>query len=417
MTRILAVWYANRFSALHPPKQTSLLTATVLVASALVLLGCSKAAPDAKEGAKAAATKEDPPRPVRTVRVATGPLDTALFLPAEVKPRFEQRYGFRVGGKLAKRLVDVGQTVKVGQVLAVMDAADVLPAIAAQQAQVEASRTDVALQQSELKRVQELSDKGFVSGAALDRQVALTQAAVARLKAAQSQGAVVSNSLNFQTLRADRAGLVTGIDAEVGTVVAAGQTVIRVSQTGEKELVVAVPEKAVDALRTATAIIAMADAVPGKIYTATLRELAPSADPASRTYAARLSIPQADEALRWGMSATVRVALSDAKGVMVPNSALYTRDSTPRVWVVDRATQTVQPVAVKLGVSGDNGVAVTEGLKDGDTVVTAGSNLLQPGQKVKLLDGADTKTPAVSSAPRQANTTSAAPPSAGASKP
>jgi membrane fusion protein, multidrug efflux system len=360
--------------------------ALTLTASALMLMGCSKADTKAQDSVKASPEKTEAPRPVRSIRVTTGAIDGALFLPAEVKPRFEQRYGFRVPGKVAKRLVDVGQTVAVGQVLAVMDSSDVLPGIAAQNAQVEAARTEVVLQQSELKRVQELSDKGFVSSAALDRQMALTQAANARFKAAQSQGAVANNSLAFQTLRADRAGVVTGIDAEVGSVVGAGQTVVRVSQTGEKELQVSVPERSVDGVRTAKAIVATADAVPGKLYKASLRELAPSADPASRTYAARLSLPQADEALRWGMSATVRIAINDGQGFIVPNSALYTRDSTPRVWVVDRATQTVQPVVVKLGVSTDNGVAVTSGLKDGDTVVTAGSNLLQPGQKVRLLD-------------------------------
>ncbi len=372
---------------------TRLLLTLTLTASTLTFIGCSKADADGKDSAKAAATAEktEAPRPVHSIRVSGGSIDGALFLPAEVKPRFEQRYGFRVPGKVAKRLVDVGQTVAVGHVLAVMDASDVLPGIAAQNAQVEASRTEVVLQQSELKRVQELSDKGFVSGAALDRQVALTQAANARFKAAQSQGAVANNSLAFQTLRADRAGVVTGIDAEVGSVVGAGQTVVRVSQTGEKELLVAMPERSVDGVRAAKAIVATADAVPGKVYSATLRELSPSADPASRTYAARLSLPQADEALRWGMSATVRIAMSDAQGFMVPTSALYTRDNTPRVWVVDRTTQTVQPVAVKLGVSGDNGVAVIDGLKDGDTVVTAGSNLLQPGQKVRLLDAQASK--------------------------
>jgi membrane fusion protein, multidrug efflux system len=375
----------------HTTSRQRLTVALTLTASALMLMGCSKAATQGQDAAKASPEKTEAPRPVRSIRVTTGAIDGALFLPAEVKPRFEQRYGFRVPGKVAKRLVDVGQTVAVGQVLAVMDSSDVLPGIAAQNAQVEAARTEMVLQQSELKRVQELSDKGFVSGAALDRQMALTQAANARFKAAQSQGAVANNSLAFQTLRADRAGVVTGIDAEVGSVVGAGQTVVRVSQTGEKELQVSVPERSVDGVRTAKSIVATADAVPGKIYSASLRELAPSADPASRTYAARLSLPQADEALRWGMSATVRIAINDAQGFIVPNSALYTRDSTPRVWVVDRSTQTVQPVVVKLGVSSDTGVAVTAGLKDGDTVVTAGSNLLQPGQKVRLLDAAVSK--------------------------
>lgn len=339
-----------------------------------------------------APTKAEPARPVRTLRIAPGASDDAMLLPADVRPRYEQRYGFRVGGKIAQRLVEVGQTVKPGQTLAVMDAADVLPAIAAQRAQVEATRSDEALQQAELNRVRDLRDKGFVSGAALERQDALTQSASARLAAAQSQLAQVNNGLNFQTLRADRDGVVVGIDVDVGSVVSAGQPVIRVAQLGEKELLIAVPERSVAALKSAKTIVAMADAAPGKVYDVTLRELAPSADAASRTYAARLSVRNPDEALKWGMSATVRVALSDAPTIVVPNSALYTRDATPRVWVVDAAAQTVQPVAVTLGASRDEGVVITQGLKGGDIVVTAGANLLQPGQKVRLIDDA-TATP------------------------
>ncbi len=378
-------------------RMTTLPTALggLTLAALLTLTACSKssegatavaASPSTAASAVQGAVMTETPRPVRTIRIAADEQGDALILPAEVRPRYEQRLGFRVGGKIAQRLVEVGQTVKAGQILAVMDSADVLPAIAAQRSQVEAARTDEALQVAELKRVTELRDKGFLSGAAHERQEALTQAAAARHDAARSQLAQVSNGLSFQTLRADRAGVVVGIDAEVGAVVAAGQSVARIAQLGEKELVIAVPERSVGALKNAKTIIAVADAVPGKIYEATLRELAPSADPASRTYAARLSIRNADEALSWGMSSTVRIALTESPSIVVPNSALYTRDATPRVWVVDAATQTVQPVAVTLGASRDEGVVVTQGLKRGDIVVTAGSNLLQPGQKVRLMD-------------------------------
>jgi membrane fusion protein, multidrug efflux system len=373
---------------------------SVLLAAIVALAACSKsgdAAPPAATSpttnspattspGSTASTKAEPPRPVRTIRIAADALDDALILPAEVRPRHEQRLGFRVGGKIAQRLVEVGQTVKPGQTLAVMDSADVLPAIAAQRAQVEAARTDEALQQAELKRVGDLRDKGFVSGAAYERQEALTQAAAARHAAARSQLTQVGNGLTFQTLRADRAGVVVGIDAEVGSVVASGQSVVRVAQVGEKELLIAVPERSIQALKTAKRIVAIADAVPGKTYDAVLRELAPSADAASRTYAARLSIRDADAALAWGMSSTVRIALSERPAIVVPNSALYTRDATPRVWVVDAATQTVRPVDVTLGASRDEGVVVTQGLQSGDIVVTAGANLLQPGQKVRLVE-------------------------------
>lgn len=367
-------------------KKATLLLAAILAIGTLGMLslaGCGK-----KDEAKteAAATKAEPPRPVRFMQVGMSALGDISYLPGEVRPRYEQRYGFRVPGKIARRAVDVGQEVKAGQVLAVLDSQDVLPAINSQAAQVEVARTDFVLQQSELKRQQELRDKGFVSGAALERQAATTAAADARVKAAQSQLANAQNGLNFQTLRADKAGVVVAIDVEAGSVVSAGQSVVRVAQLGEKEIIVNVPEREVGLMKQAKGFAAHFDAIPGKLYVAKLRELAPAADAASRTYMAKLSIANADDALKLGMSATVRLDLGEAQVIVIPNTALYTRDNATRVWLVDRASETVNPAEVKLGTSTNEGVAIVSGLKAGDLVVTAGANLLLAGQKVRLIE-------------------------------
>jgi len=367
-----------------------LLLALTLAATASVatLSGCGKKDDASAESTKEpnAAAKAEAPRPVRVMQAGMSTISDISYLPGEVRPRYEQRYGFRVPGKIARRMVDVGQVVKAGQVLAVLDSQDVLPAINAQAAQVDVAKTDWVLQQSELKRQQELRDKGFVSGAALERQAASAAAADARVKAAQSQLANAKNGLTFQTLTADKAGVVVAVDAEAGSVVAAGQSVVRVAQLGEKELVVNVPERAVGQMKQAKGFMAQFDAIPGKTYAATLRELAPAADAASRTYAAKLSITNADDALKLGMSATVRLDLGAAQVIVVPNTALYTRDNAPRVWLVDRASETVRAVEIKLGESTNEGVTVASGLKPGDLVVTAGANLLQAGQKVRLID-------------------------------
>ena len=327
-----------------------------------------------------------PARPVRYLVAGLENVSDNSQLPGELRPRHEQHYGFRVGGKIQQRLVEIGQTVKAGQTLAVLDAQDVQPAIDSQAAQLDVAKADLALQESELRRQQELRDKGFVSGAALERQQATTESARARLKAAQSQLANARNGRDFQTLRADQDGVVVGIDADAGSVVSSGQSVVRVAQLGEKEVLIQVPERAVAAIRKATGFTVSADANPGKTYTAQLRELAPAADPASRTYAARLRITQADDALQLGMSASVQLNYGESAVIVVPNSALYTRDNATKVWLIDRASNTVKPVAVVLGASTPDGVTITAGLKAGDLVVTAGANLLLPGQKVKLLE-------------------------------
>lgn len=361
--------------------RTSLLPA--LLATALVA-ACSGEPTQRAQSAPAA----EPPRPVRAIQVQPGVEGDRLVLPAEVRPRHEHRYGFRVGGKIAQRRVEVGEPVKAGQVLAVLDEADVMPAIAAQQAQVEAAQAEAVLQRAELGRQRTLRDRGFLSGAALERQQALADAADARLAAAQASLAQARTGLAFQTLRSDRGGIVTAIEAEAGSVVAAGQPVVRVAATGQVELLVAVPERAINAVREAASMQATLDAVPGRTFALTLRELAPAADPASRTYAARLALAQPDPAVRWGMSGTVRIALREAPALVVPLSALQTRDATTRVWVVDTATRTVQPVPVTLGDGRDDGVVVRSGLRGGEWVVTAGANLLQPGQLVRLPEAA-----------------------------
>lgn len=361
------------------------------ILTGLMLAGCGKTSETGVvSGDSGHASRAEPPRPVRTLQVGMSEVNDLLILPGDVRPRYEQRYGFRIGGKIAQRLVDVGQEVKAGQVLAVLDAQDVMPAINTQTAQLDAARSDLKLQQSELRRVQELREKGFVSSAALERQTTLTEASQARLQTAQAQLANAQNGLLFQTLRADKAGAVIAVDADAGSVVSSGQSVVRVAQLGEKEIAINVPERAVALMKKARGFSVRLDALPGKTHAAKLRELAPVADAASRTYAARLAIVAADDSIKLGMSATVRLDLGAEQVIVVPNSALYTRDDKTRVWLVDPATATVNPVAVKLGESTGEGVVILSGLKPGDMVVTAGANLLLPGQKVLLPDAAAT---------------------------
>jgi len=373
------------------------LTFTLLLGAGL-LSACSKSDPAPAAGAVPAAASDAahnmPVRPVRYTTVGVQNVGDDTLLPGEIRPRHEQRYGFRVGGKIAQRLVDVGQEVKAGQALAVLDSQDVQPAIDSQSAQLEVARADLALQESELKRQQSLRDQGFVSSAALERQQATTEAARARLNAAKAQLANAQNGRDFQTLRADRSGLVMAIDADAGSVVAAGQSVVRVAQLGEKELVINVPERAVSAIRKATGFVVKLDAVADKTYQASLRELAPVADPASRTFAARLAVQGADTAMQLGMGASVQINLANNSAIVVPNSALYTRDTQTLVWLIEGkgdgkdTAYSVKPVPVELGASTANGVVIRNGLKAGDRVVTAGANLLLAGQPVKLLDAA-----------------------------
>ncbi|MEZ5616504.1 MAG: efflux RND transporter periplasmic adaptor subunit [Rhodocyclaceae bacterium] len=321
--------------------------------------------------------EEAPERPLRTVRVIevdAAAVSGGLTFPGEVRARFEARLGFRIGGKLVERRVDVGAMVKKGQVLARLDAQDA----SLNAAQAEASR---ALAEAEAKRTRDLRAKNFVSQAVLDaRETALALAS--------AQAAVARNQAAYTTLTAGRDGVVTAVEAEAGQVVAAGQTVLRVAEGDEREIVIAVSESDVETLRAAEGFEVTLNSLPGRSWAGRLRELSPSADPATRTFAARIDVPQADEALRLGMSARVRAKVSRRDAAIgLPLSAFFTRDDRANVWVVDPQTQTVKLTRVETdGVSG-NALRVKSGLAPGQLVVTAGASLLEDGQKVRLPEG------------------------------
>lgn len=325
--------------------------------------------------AVAACSKPEPPaQPLRTVRVMKvdgAAASGSLTFPGEVRARYESRLGFRLGGKIVERRVDVGAAVKRGQVLARLDAQDA----SLNAAQAEAAR---ALAEAEAKRYRDLRAKNFVSQAVLD-------AKETALKTAAAQAGVARNQAGYTTLVADRDGVVTAVEAEAGQVVAAGQTVLRVAEGNEKEIVIAVPEGDVEKVRGAEGFAVALNSLPGRSWVGRLRELSPSADPATRTFAARIGVPEADESVRLGMSARVEAKVSRGDTALrLPLSAFFTRNDQAKVWVVDPATQTVTLTKVETdGVAG-NEMRVKAGLQSGQLVVTAGASLLEPGQKVRL---------------------------------
>ncbi|MCL4747466.1 MAG: efflux RND transporter periplasmic adaptor subunit [Burkholderiaceae bacterium] len=335
---------------------------------------------------KEPAARSEPPRPVRVQVVQASKVELGLSLPGEVRPRVETRYGFRIGGKVAQRLVSLGDRVAPGTVIARLDPQDVGPAIDAQSAQLEAARTEYRLAQLELERLRALRARGFVSTAQVDRQQASADALKARVDAALAQLDAARNNAAFQVLRADAPGVVTAVEAEAGQVVAAAQTVIRVAGSAHKDILVHVPEGDFAAAKAAAVWTVSIPALGAKNFAAKLHEISPLSDPASRTYAARLALQGDTAGVELGMSAVAVAPRERASAFVLPLSVLWSRDGQTYVWVVDTAKMTVSPVAVRTGGLLDDAVRVLEGLNAGDTVVTAGANLLEKGQAVRLLE-------------------------------
>jgi RND family efflux transporter MFP subunit len=300
-----------------------------------------------------------------------------------VRPRVESRLGFRVGGKIAARKVDVGALVKRGQVLMELDPQDLKLGQAGAMASLRAAETNRDLARADLNRYKELRAKNFVSEAVLDTKAAAFKASQANVDAARAAYGEQSNQSRYASLVSDTEGVVTGVDAEVGQVVAPGVPVVRVARTDEKEVVIGVPEDRVEALRKVADVTvrlwANRDAaIPGKI-----REISPMADPATRTYMMKVAVPPRPE-IRLGMTATVQfTARSDAAQIRLPLTALVQNKGATSVWLVENGA--VRLAEVQLGAPLGNEILVASGLQPGQTVVTAGVNLLKNGQKVRIL--------------------------------
>jgi len=323
-------------------------------------------------------------RPVRAIKLASSDIDVNAEFSGEVRARVESRLGFRVGGKIVGRKVDVGTLVKQGQVLMQLDPQDLKLSQAQALAGLRAAETNRDLAKAELQRYQELRSKSFVSQAVLDAKDSTYKAAQANVDASQAAYRGQSNQAGYAALVSDVDGVVTEVDAEVGQVVSPGTPVVRVAKAGEKEIVIGLPEDKVETLRRVQDVQVRLWADPKKLVAGKIREISPVADPATRTYTVKVSIPDSLAEAKLGMTAVVQFASKTATPqIKVPLTALFYEKAATSVWVVEGGAVKLVPVSIG-GVAG-NEIILASGVKAGQTVVTAGVNLLKPGQKVKIL--------------------------------
>lgn len=355
--------------------RTALACSTGVLALAL-LAGCSRHEP-----------APEPVRAVRTQVVAPQRVGGSVDYAAEVRARTESRLSFRVPGKITRRLVDIGATVKAGQLLAEIDPQDLRLGAAAAQAAVRAAQVNVELANADLKRYRELKNQGFISGAELEHRETAAKAAQAQLEQAQAQAGVQGNQAGYSRLLADASGVITGVDAEPGTVVAAGTPVLRLAHDGPRDVVFNVPEDRVAAVRalqgTRAAVQVTLWGQDGQRFPAQVREVAAAADPVTRTFLVKADVGNAP--VRLGQTATASIAQPKVEAATtLPLPAVFEQQGRPTVWVVDAATMTVRPQPVQIGGADERDIVIAGGLEPGQRVVTAGVHVLTPGQKVTL---------------------------------
>ena len=339
--------------------------------------------------ATACAKHEPPPTPVRPVQltqVRVAAIGATAVFAGEVKPRHEIDLGFRIGGKVIGRSVDVGSRVTRGQSLARLDPIDVGLQADAQAAAVVAAETEYRYARAEFDRYENLFKQKFISASALDQKRSALDGSRAKLDQAKAQLAVTRNQTAYATLTAPESGVITAMNIEGGQVVTAGQTVMRLAREDEREVSIAVPESRIDELRRAPKLGVFLWANPQKIYPARVREIAPAVDPITRTFAIRVSLLEADAALQWGMTANVVLVNNDAPAAVVPLTAIYRKGDDAAVWVYDPTSRSVTLRPIGVAQYREDGVVVKDGLRDGDWIVTAGVHKLREGEMVRPYD-------------------------------
>ena len=391
------------FPALARPRSGLFLCG--LAAAAALLAGCSRPAPA--------------PEPVRSVKLITvGPsaVQMQLEYSGEVRARIESRLGFRVAGKIVRRQAELGQRVQAGQVLAQLDVSDYQLATQAARAPVAAATTQRDLAAADFERFSKLKAQNFISGADLDRREAQLKSAQAQLDQARAQLASQDNQADYTRLLADAAGVVTGIEAEPGQVVAAGTPVVRIARDGPRDAVFYVPEDRVGQLRVGQGVQVRAWAA-NALMAGQVREVAASADPVTRTYLVKVAVRGRDvPPLGATVYATPQLpAGAGLQAIKLPTSSLRQEGGQTAVWVYepgpDADAGSVRSQVVQVATADGNEAVIAAGLAPGMQVVASGVHVLTPGQKVMVYKPKFDQAPA-DKAPAAINNEKAAAPAA-----
>jgi RND family efflux transporter MFP subunit len=324
-------------------------------------------------------------RPVRTFTVERGAGAETVSLTGQVRAKDQASLAFRLDGRMIARLVEVGNVVKADQVVGRLDPQNQQNALTAAQAGLTAA--EAALTQARLTfwRQQQLLERGWTPRAKFDEAQQALLTAQAQVESAQAQVRIAGDQLSYTVLSADAPGTVTAVGAEPGEVVRAGQMIVQLARQGGRDAVFDVPEQLIRTGPRDPVVNITLTNDPTVKATGRVREVAPQADAATRTFQVKVGIVDPPEGMRLGSTVTGSINLAPPPGVEIPASALTEADGRPAVWVVDLHNQTVSLRNVDIARYDPAGVVVSEGLETGEVVVTAGVQTLRPGQKVRLL--------------------------------
>ncbi len=334
--------------------------------------------------------KETPPpvpRPVVAQPVQADGAAVAASLPGEIQPRYTTPLSFRIAGKIVERKVRLGDTVKKGQVVALLDTSDVAKNAASAQAQLDAASHSLTFAKQQLDRDRAQAHENLIATAQLEQTENAYASALAQRDQAAQQLALAKNQVQYATLVADHAGYITAEQADTGQNVSAGQPVYQLAWSGDVDVDNDVPEGTLARLRAGHPASVTLPALPGRRFAAQVREIAPAADPQSRTYRVRLTLAQPDDAVRLGMTADVAfdgaAANADSAAYTLPATALFHDGPAPAVWVVRTPDDTLELRRVTVSRYNERTITVSQGLRAGERVVQQGVHTVSKGEKVR----------------------------------
>ena len=311
-------------------------------------------------------------------------------LPGDIEARYSTPLSFRVGGKIVERDVRLGDTVKAGQIVARLDPADLQKSLANAQAQLDSAQHRLVYAKQQLDRDSAQAAEKLIAPSQLEQTQDAYASAAGQRDAAQAQLALARDQLAYATLVADHAGVITAEQADTGQNVTAGQAVYGLAWSGEVDVVCDAPETALPSLTVGATANVSLPALPGKSYTARVREISPAADPQSLTYRVKLTLAAPDSEVRLGMTAQIAFASSQAAAAgqhpfTLPVTSLFHDGNAPAVWVVRTGTDTLELRRVTVGRYDERTFSVTQGLQDGDRVVYQGVHTVSAGEHVRIV--------------------------------
>jgi len=330
-------------------------------------------------------SKEPQVRPVRTVTVEKRETGIPLVLTGRIESADEASLGFRIAGRMFERTVGVGDRVQPGQIIARLEPQNEMNALRSAQASLAAAQAQLVEASNRYERQAKLLSQGWTTRANYDQAEKSRQTARAQVDAAEAQLESAHDLVGFTELKADAPGVVTAVGAEPHEVVQAGQMIVRLARHDGRDAVFDVPAQALRTAESGSEILVHLTDDPKVTANGRVREVAPQADPTTRTFQVKVGLTDPPEAMRLGGTVTGTLKSSADPVIEIPASSMTRTSDRPAVWVVDQSTDTVSLRNVEVARFDPATVAIAEGLDSGEVIVTAGVQALHPGQKIRIL--------------------------------